>query len=429
MSERFLSFKAARLARIMWVLALAGACAPRAGGAERFEAAALVDSLDFAAEKDKAGRFLFDTEAAAGNRAVLEHVLLTGANTILWRNCVGGTMRYLSEETRRPWVESPLDKRRLPDSRPVYGWLRYYQSEPDIVRDMLGVCRERGLNAGIHWPFEETHWHSWTIGPWNFEHPQYWGVTAEGQVWSGRCSLAYPDVVAHKLRLVDELLARGMDHLFIDTLRTGGWGPRDEYVRPELERWRRTYGTEPPADGRDPRWCAFVSETTHAYLVAVRRHLDASGRKVRLMVGIPEAGLVGDQPDAVLLTRGLDWRRLVREGVIDTLVVLSVKWDAARPFESTREIYRSVMNACGGRCEVLFPVSMYDFTRKGIPGYQQATKLPSAKVAGELLKIAWEEGADGVCMECVDHKNYSAETCAALRAALDGACRFKRESR
>jgi len=349
------------------MICVIGLSVSMAHAAERFEAAALVDSLDFAAEKGKADDFLFDTETASGNRAVLEHVLRTGANTILWRNCVGGTMRYLSEETRRPWVESPLDKRRLPDNRPVYGWLRYYQSEPDILRDMLGVCREKGLRAGVHWPFEETHWHSWTIGPWNFEHPQYWGVTSDGQVWSGRCSLAYPDVVAHKLRLVDELLTRGMDHLFIDGLRTGGWSPRDEYVRPEIERWRRTYGTEPPADGRDPRWCAFVSETTHAYFVAVRRHLDASGRKVRLMAGIPEACLVSDKPDVTLLTRGVDWQRLVREGVIDTLVVMSVRWDPERPFESTREIYRSILNVCAGRCEVLFPVSMYDFTARGFP--------------------------------------------------------------
>jgi hypothetical protein len=410
------------------VFAWAAACVSPAGGAERFEAAALVDALDFAAVKDKAGNFLFDTEMPAGNRAVLEHVLLTGADTVLWRNCVGGTMRYLSEETRRPRVESPLDKRRLPDNRAVYGWLRYYQSEPDILRDMLGECKARGLRAGVHWPFEETHWHSWTIGPWNFEHPQYWGATSGGQIWSGRCSLAYPEVVAHKLRLADELLERGMDHLFVDLWRSGGWGPGDEHVRPEIERWRQKYGTEPPADGRDPRWCAFVAETTHAYFGAVRRRLDASGRKVRLMVGVYDVGADADaHSDATLLTRGVEWRRLVREGVVDTLVVMSVKWDAARPFESTRELYRSVLDTCGGRCEVLFPVSAYNFSGKGMPAYQERTQLPQDRVAEELLRIAWEEGADGICMECVDYRNYSDATCAAMRAALGEAYRFKRD--
>ena len=220
-----------------------------------------------------------------------------------------------------------------------------------------------------------------------------------------------------------------MGHLFIDTARSGGWTPQGEYVRPEVERWRRKYGTEPPRDWRDPRWSAFVAETTHAYLAALRQHLDALDRKVRLMLGVFDLALSGDQPDAVLLTRGIDWRRLVREDVIDTLVVMRVNWDVARPFESTREIYRDVMKTCGSRCEALFPVSMYSATGKGIPGYQQATKLSAPDVAEKLLQIAWEEGADGICMECVDYENYSAETRAALRAALDGAYRCKRGTR
>ena len=115
--------------------------------------------------------------------------------------------------------------------------------------------------------------------------------------------------------------------------------------------------------------------------------------------------------------------------VVDGVVVMSVKWDKARAFESTREIYRSVVGACGGRCDVLFPVTMYDFTKRGIPSYQEATKQAADKVAGELLRIAWEEGADGICMECVDYRNYSEKTCAELKSALEGKSRFKRELR
>lgn len=416
-------YKADRLSHIMCILSLVstGALA-----AERFEAAALVDSFDFAHVKDGDGKLLFDTETDKGNVAVLEHVLLTGADTVLWRNCGGATMRYPSAEERVPQVQSPLDKRRLPDNRPVHGWLRYYESEPDIVRQILGVCHERGVRAGVHWPFEETHWSSWTFGAWNFEHPQYWGVTAKGQVWSGRCSLSYPEVVAHKLRLADELLVRGMDHLFIDTWRRGGWGPEYEYVHPEIERWRKTYRSEPPDDHTDPRWCAFVSETTHAYFVALRQRLNASGRKVRLMVGIADVGLRDGKQDATRLTCGVDWRRLVQEGVVDTVVVMSVAWDKERPFESTREIYRDVTGFCGDRCQVLFPVTMYDFTKRGIPSYRNATRLSAEQVAGQLLQLAWEEGADGFCMECVDYNNYSPKVCAEMRRLLQGPCRMKR---
>lgn len=401
-------------------------CGASARGVERFEAAALVDSFDFAQVKERDGRVLYDTETEAGNIAVLDHVLLTGARTILWRNCGGATVRYRSDEERWPWVEAPLDKRRLPDNRPVYGWLRYYETEPDILRHMLGVCRERGLRAGVHGPFEETHWASWTFGAWNFEHPQFWGVTPRGQVWAGRCSLAYPDVVAHKLRLADELLARGMDHLFVDLWRTGGWSPEYEYVAPEVARWRRRHGTEPPQDPRDPRWCRHVAETTHAYFVALRARLAASGRPVRLMIGVTEVDGIESDEDVTLLTRGVDWRRLVREGVVDAVVVMSAKWDERAPFESTRAIYRHVATFCAGRCEVLFPVTQYDFTKKGIPSYCRATRLAPETVAGELVKLAWEEGGDGICMECVDHNNYAPATRDTLRRLFDGPFRWKR---
>lgn len=408
-----------------WIAA-AVLCAAAVNGAVRFEAAALVDSFDFAHVKERDGRYAYDTETEAGNIAVLDHVLLTGARTILWRNCGGATMRYRSDEERWPRVEAPLDKRRLPDNRPVYGWLRYYETEPDILRHMLGVCRERGLRAGVHWPFEETHWASWTFGAWNFEHPQFWGVSPRGKVWAGRCSLSYPDVVAHKLRLADELVARGMDHLFVDLWRIGGWSPEYEYVPPEVSRWRHQFGSEPPQDPRDPRWCRHVAETAHAYFVALRARLAASGRPVRLMIGIPDVDGGESSEDTVLLTRGVDWRRLVREGVVDAIVVMSVKWEERAPLESTREIYRRVAAFCEGRCEVLFPVTQYDFTKKGIPSYCRATRLAPEAVAGELVKLAWEEGGDGICMECVDHNNYAPATCEVLRRLLDGACRWKR---
>ena len=50
-----------------------------------FQVVALVDSLDFA--KD------YDIETATGTVQVLEHVLLTHANDIWWRDKGGGRMR------------------------------------------------------------------------------------------------------------------------------------------------------------------------------------------------------------------------------------------------------------------------------------------------------------------------------------------------
>ena len=152
------------------------ACAPLAA----FEKIALIDSFDFGTH--------FDTETVAGTEQILDHVLLTGADTVLWRNCGGATMRYRSQEEPPLLMEAPLDPRRVPESRPVHGWLRYWAVEPDIVRTAFASCKRRGVARGIHWPYEENHWSHWTLGAWNLSHPQFWCRNARGIPWHGRCS-------------------------------------------------------------------------------------------------------------------------------------------------------------------------------------------------------------------------------------------------
>ncbi|MFW5868244.1 MAG: hypothetical protein ACOCX2_10535, partial [Armatimonadota bacterium] len=226
------------------IVLLAGVCPAQEEG-RRFEIAAWVDHFDFVGVRDD-GELLFDTEKVRGCRGVLDHVQETGATTILWRNCAGGNMRYQSavESGHHPEI---LDKRRLCDVRPLYGWVRYGEAEPDIVRSMMDECRDRGLSAGIHWPFEETHWAVWTISRFNLEHPQLWSRTGDGHPWWGRCSLAYEETVEHKMELVDELIDRGMETLFIDFHRSGGWGPSYEFTPPVVAAYRERHGEDPSA--------------------------------------------------------------------------------------------------------------------------------------------------------------------------------------
>ena len=108
------------------------------------------------------------------------------------------------------------------------------------------------------------------------------------------------------------------------------------------------------------------------------------------------------------------------------MVLYDVGWDAARPFESTREIIRDVVAFCGGRCRVLCPMSMYNFTGKGIPAYQKAAGVSAEQVVERLIQIAWEEGTDGFNMECVDYNNYPPGVRAEMRRLLEGSFRFKK---
>jgi hypothetical protein len=382
---------------------------------QRFEVAAWVDHFDFSST--------FDTEKPAGLAQILDHVRETGATTILWRNCAGSTMRYPSR-VESHHNGSQLDKRRILDARHPAGWVHYGDARPDIVATMVRLCRERGLRPGIHWPFEETHWAVWTIGEFNLEHPQYWGRDVQGQPWWGRVSLAYEPVIEHKLALVDELVGRGIEVLFLDFWRTGAWTPAQEYVEPVVAAYRQQHGTSPPADAKDPRWCRHVAQYVTAYLRRLRAHLKTGCRPVELVVGIPGIAPHSDTP---MLERAADWRRWVDEGLIDTLVIGDVNWDPNDPLESTRQAYREVLDFVRGRCRVWCPVQQYNFTHHGLPAYAQATGKPADVVAEQLTRIAHQEGAHGISLECVDYDNYVPATRAALRKLTTGACRWVKQ--
>ena len=384
------------------------------GEPEKFEVAAWVDHFDFSS--------VYDTEKSAGLADILSHVQETGATTILWRNCGGSTMRYQSrvEAHHNP---SQIDKRRIAYGRQLSSWVRYGDAEPDIISEVVKLCRQRGLRPGIHWPFEETHWQVWTIGQFNMEHPQYWGQTTLGQPWWGRVSLAYEPVVRHKLALVDELVQRGIEVLFVDFWRTGAWGPAYEYVEPVVAAYRQKYGAPPPADPKDIRWCRHVSEYVTAFLRQLRSRLNVSGRHVELAVGIPEIAPLSDEP---IIRSGADWRRWVDEGLIDTLVVNYVKWDKKNPIESTMAAYREVLDAVGGRCRVWCPVQQYNFTKLGLPAYEEAMGKNNEEVVESLTRLAHQQGAAGVSLECVDFNNYKPEARKTLRRLTTSECRFMR---
>lgn len=368
-----------------------------------FEKIAIIDSFDFAS--------VYDTETVAGTEQILDHVLLTGADVVLWRNCSGATMRYQSREEAPLLMEAPLDPRRVPESRPVHGWLRYWAVEPDIVCTAFASCARRGVAQGIHWPYEENHWNFWTLGPWNLSHPQYWCRNANGVPWHGRCSFAFPEVLAHKLRLLDELLDRKPQTIFFDLFRSGNWTVADEYVKPHRERWRARYGTPPP-DSRDPRWIALVGETQEAFFRAVRAHIAARGMKVRILLGIDR---VSAGEDENWTKRGVDWKKLAREDVVDGIVIESVRPDPERPFASTAELYASVRDALGGK-PFFCPIMQYNFGgRPGYPWYCKETGAREEAVVRQLLEIARDVGAAGIAMECVDHKNYSPAVCEVIR--------------
>ena len=358
------------------------------GGA--FEKIAYIDSFDYPA--------VHETETVEGTRRILDNVLKTGATTILWRNQSGAVPRYPSEEEALPLKEPPLDKRRIPLSEPVRGWVRFDDCGTNLIQVAADDCARRGVRFGIHFTTE------------------YWCCARGGAPWFGRCSLAYDEVREHKLRLFDELLAMRPSIFYIDLCRSGGWAPNLEYVKPTEDEWRRLYGTEPPADWRDPRWTAIVERYTRRYYRELRTRAERTGRKVELLMAIERAG---EPHDFNYEQRAVDWRRLLREEIIDGVAVACVQPDWDDMWGSTARIYADIVRdvRATGRGRVFFPIMAYNFwLRPGYPEYAKRAKISEAEAVRRLLKLARDAGGDGITMEVVDASNYSPEVCEVIRS-------------
>lgn len=392
------------LAACLFLVLAAGACA--------FEKIALVDGFDYAPD--------MDTETVEGVRKVLARVRETGADTILWRTHSGAIPRYASAAVDLSVVEQPLDKRRVPLTLPVRGWVRYQRCVPDALETAFACCAELdGVKCfGAHMLQEDAHGgRYWSLGSWTLDHPQYWCRSADGKMEMHHASFAYPEVIAHRRAIVREVLARGAQMIYLDTTRNGGYGPKSDYVKPNLDEWARRHPGEPvPADFHDPRWLEVVALGHYAYYRAIREEIRATGRAVPFVITIGNVR-VTDGPDWNYAGCGFDWRKVVDDGLVEGLAVVSISADENDPFGSTERIFRHVMQYVNGRCKVYFPIRAYNFS-KSQPSYEQLAKWAGIKppeAIRRLMDIAVRCGAAGIVMECVDPGNYPAADCKIIR--------------
>ena len=366
--------------------------------AERFEILPLVDECDYCP--------LYDIESAEGVASMFRDVMRTHPTTLLWRDKGAGRMWYPSAEESSVYPEHPLEKRIVPTFNQYSARL----ARPGIamLANARSECEKAGVGFGLHTGFEENHQCPSSESNWNMAHPQFMCRPRSGAIRLVSASLAFPEVVEHKLRLVDERLALKPEAIFLDFHRGGGWSVDLEYVKPVCDRWRAKYGCEPPESATDPRWIALCSEDIMAYL----RAFSAKCRKanVRFLLGIQKL----DLRDEYMWTRyGLDWKRLVAEGALDGLVVMGVAPDTSRPFESAREILEYAKSKCG-KTKMYWQASSYK-SNNGIPCFAEWTGLGYPAVMRKMIGIAREVGCSGVILECVDPGHYTDEMCQILK--------------
>ena len=385
-----------------------------AAPSSRFEVIAWIDHFDYAAH--------CDTETLEGLEQLLNEVQQTGATSIWWRTHAGGRVRYPSavEDYHH---SSVIDKRITFDNRHPYGWVRYGETEFDTIKAALAMCKKRVLRAGVHWPFEESHFEIWSIGGFNAENPQYWCRSREGLLRMANCSLSYEAVVQHKLAQLDEILDRGAEEIFLDFMRISGFSHSFEYVEPMVESFKKRHAVDSPPGHADPRWRKHVFGVITEYLRRFRKHLDARDRKITLVAGIPLVS--GKARDTSM---GFDWLRWIDEGLIDALNVITVNWDKKNSLPDTRAQYEQIIQLVDGRCPVYFPVRQYNhYATLGLPAYERSTGKSQPELAGILMRMAHEVGGDGVALECVDDNNYAPEMRKILKELAEGHCKLKKQ--
>lgn len=369
-----------------------------------FEKVALVDIHDF--------WWQYDIETVEGLRQTMEHVAKTGADSALVRVQLGASVRFPSHEEfdGQPSFDPPIDKRRIP-SNTAGGWLRLNRKDPDHLAATAKLCAQLGMRFGYHWSMEENHLSSWSLGGWNLAHPRYWCRRFDGPLWPGRASVAWPEVIDHKIKVFDEALTYGPDTVLVDFYRCHAGEPEWDYVKPAIEDWKRLHPGEPvPADWHDERWIRHIKRYHNEFLRQMKAH--AGNRRMWLGVDyLDEKGT-----DYLLNRRGVDWRELVRGGLVDGIVVMSVVPNWSDPWRSTKRIYEGVMHDVAGRCPVYFPVKAYTATiRPGIGEYVKRTGLGEVEVVRRFLEMAAEVGGAGIVMECVDYKVYSDRVCETIK--------------
>lgn len=129
----------------------------------------------------------------------------------------------------------------------------------------------------------------------------------------------------------------GVDTVFLDLLRAGCWSLARESA--SVER---------------------VHAAVMDYIRGIRARCDATGRRIRFLIGLPHISL-GEKTDYTLFQCGVDWKELAADGTVDGIVLMAAFLRPGRDvWLETRDVYSHVMRNKGsieGSGEVMSVVS------------------------------------------------------------------------
>jgi hypothetical protein len=276
---------------------------------------------------------------------ILAEIQRAGVRKVHWRTSFGARMMYHSALEAPLMGDEGIDR---PGNEAVVR-MRYDLKSWDPLRDAVKVSNELKLPIyGWYTPYEESHYQTTTTSIVR-NHPELCQEARDGQRRLSKASFASAAVRAHKVAVVEEQLAYGVNGITLDFFRehhmaSDGKKPRVEvdahgvciygYEAPMLDAWRQRYDSDArELANDDPRWIDFRAEQTTQYVREVRRATQNAGVplcvKVRSMTITRTGYWWPPESSATNSLRGsfVDWPAWSREGLIDEVMLIIENWD------------------------------------------------------------------------------------------------------
>ncbi|UCD27325.1 MAG: hypothetical protein JSV03_09335 [Planctomycetota bacterium] len=345
-----------------------------------------------------------------------------GCNSLGHRFMAGGSARYNSGILRGERARY-IDKLVGPDIRDPWASYRFGDIETDVLSEWVKWCHFYGKKAFAVWCFEDAHGYTSFLSFFNVEHPQFMGKRKDGTFALAYASLAYPEVIEHKLAIAQEVLDRGVDGFVFDFQRVWGWfsersltyhhrgmgGWDREYVPHVVEAYKHEYGVDPRTEpDNNRRWIEFCARYHTNFFREFRKCIDAfeqtSGRTIEIVMAIPA---VSEDPFTSVKAYGCDWETWVDEGLMTAMSPIIPAEDingGKQTLDDLVDIMEYVHAKCKGKCEVVWPLAQYKRTLTALAknsGYSLPDDIND--VIDRILKEAYDHGAAGIQLTTVDY--------------------------
>ncbi len=368
----------------------------------------------------------------AGVHTMLDTCKAAGLTRVYWRAFDGGRSLYASKllDPQGKWEDDNFWNPASPADRKLVE--RYGippEAERKKVRDKLealdyahfdtlaeAVRYGHAIGLEVHaWVTVNEDDHGWGIrSRFAQAHPECRWRKRDGTAYHSQLSFAYPEVMAYKLAVVEEIVTNyAVDGIFLDWLRTGDVrdnpqtdrdGVADHgYEPPLISAFAKEYDTDPRRlPNGDDRWVRFRARPQTEFMRAARRIVRGKrpAAEVSVLVAHPWCyrGL-NDRIDGNLRGLLLDVAAWAKEGLIDA----AVAGGYYLPGGSPEAAYRALENEVGGRAKVW----LYAWVPRTVADVDREAALARKLGAGQIL--FWEA-------DYLDDGRPKAEISKALRA-------------